>query len=452
MKETVTYAGREIPILGYWDTVIVGGGSAGVSAGITSAQGGNTTLLIDKNIRLGGTATNALVTPMMKSYTGHHANFCALEKKLQELGDETRDSIQAGNLWFTTELMTQALEELYTQAGGEILFDAVLVDCLLREKRLEYLIVVTVEGLGAVKGAHFVDASGDAALLRTAGVPYGHGDHIGHNQLSSLRFEMGGIDLVKFRNYLHSLNDVRSCYGEDYFYEASMVNGDGWALEPLFHKGLANGVLHEEDLHYFQGFVVPGKPGCLSFNCPHLVKLKDNTSAFARSTNILAGRQMMYRLVAFLTGYVPGFEHAYLMQTASMLGIRESYRLIGCYILEEEDYSKMARFPDGVARGDWLIDIHSANDGLYHRDIYQKGDYYEIPYRSMICNEVENLVVAGRCISATFRMQASVRIIPTCIDMGEAAGAACVYAQKNGIALNAIDGARLREQLPYYPV
>lgn len=161
---------------------------------------------------------------------------------------------------------------------------------------------------------------------------------------------------------------------------------------------------------------------------------------------------MMHRLVEFLTGYVPGFEHAYLMQTASMLGIRESYRLIGCYVLEEEDYSKMARFPDAVARGDWLIDIHSANDGLYHRDIYQKGDYYEIPYRSMICNEVENLVVAGRCISTTFRMQASVRIIPTCIDMGEAAGVACVYAQKNGIALNAIDGACLREQLPYYPV
>lgn len=452
MKETVTYAGREIPILGYWDTVIVGGGSAGVSAGITSAQGGNTTLLIDKNIRLGGTATNALVTPMMKSYTGHHANFCTLEKKLQALGDETRDSIQAGNLWFTTELMTQALEELYTQAGGEILFDTVLVDCLLREKRLEYLVVVTVEGLGAVKGAQFVDASGDAVLLRAAGVPYGHGDHIGHNQLSSLRFEMGGIDLVKFRNYLRTLDDVRSCYGEDYFYEASMVDGDGWALEPLFHKGLAEGILHEEDLHYFQGFIVPGKPGCLSFNCPHLVKLKDNTSAFARSTNILEGRQMMYRLVKFLTGYVPGFEHAYLMQTASMLGIRESYRLVGCYVLEEEDYSKMARFPDGVARGDWLIDIHSANDGLYHRDIYQKGDYYEIPYRSMICKEVENLVVAGRCISATFRMQASVRIIPTCIDMGEAAGVACVYAQKNGIALNAIDGARLREQLPYYSV
>lgn len=132
-----------------------------------------------------------------------------------------------------------------------------------------------------------------------------------------------------------------------------------------------------------------------------------------------------------------------------MLGIRESWRLVGKYVLTEADYTNKARFADGVARGDWYIDVHSATKGLFHQNTYQDGEYYEIPYRSMVCDEVKNMVVAGRCISATFLMQASVRIIPTCIDMGQAAGEACAAALAGGVPLNAIDGAGLRANMQY---
>jgi len=107
-------------------------------------------------------------------------------------------------------------------------------------------------------------------------------------------------------------------------------------------------------------------------------------------------------------------------------------------------------YKDAVARGDWYIDVHSANKSLVHQISYQPGDYYEIPYRAMITNEVENLVVAGRCISTTFLMQASVRIIPTCIDMGEAAGMATVLANQSGTPLNALDGKDIAEKLGEY--
>lgn len=449
MNQTIKYVGREIPLLGYWDTVIIGGGSAGATAGIASARGGNSTLIVDKCIRLGGTSTNALVTPMMKSFTGHHSIFFEIEQMLTDLGENTRDCVKMGNLWFTPELLVEVLETLYTEAGGEVLYDAAFCDCVLENGKLRYLIFSAVDGLCAVAGGNFVDASGDAVLVRSAGVPYAHGDEEGYNQLSSLRFEMGGVDIARYRDYLLSIGDDRGCLGKNYFYEASMVGGDGWALEPLFRKAVADGVLEEEDLHYFQGFVMPSKPNSITFNCPHLVALKDNTHAMDRSRNILRGRKMIRRLVRFLRGYVPGFENAYLQQEASMLGVRESFRLCGKYELTENAYSDRARFADGVARGDWLIDIHTATKGLYHRDVYQHGDYYDIPYRSMICDQVENLVVAGRCISASFRMQASVRITPTCIDMGQAAGEACVYARQNGIPLNAIDGAVLCQRLPY---
>ncbi|MEG1745402.1 MAG: FAD-dependent oxidoreductase, partial [Ruthenibacterium sp.] len=198
-NKTISDAGKNSPLLGSWDTVGVGGGSAGASAAISSARGGCATLLIDKSIRMGGTATNALVTPMMKSFTGHRSNFFDLEDKLHELGFATRDEIGTEMRWFTPEAMAEALETMYTQAGGEILYDTVLSDCITENGRICTLIVTTVQGLCAVKGTNFVDASGDAVLTRAAGVPTVHGDDNGNNQMTSLRFEMGGIDAETYR-------------------------------------------------------------------------------------------------------------------------------------------------------------------------------------------------------------------------------------------------------------
>lgn len=449
MKQTVPYAGRELPLLGQWDTVVVGGGSAGASAGISSARGGCSTLIIDKSIRLGGTATNALVSPMMKSFTGHRENFFDIEQQLRRQGVTTRDEIGTKMLWFTPEALAEALETLYVAAGGQILYDAALSDCIVQDGTIRYLVVTTVQGLCAVGGRQFVDASGDAVLARAAGAVTSHGDDNGSDQMSSLRFEMGGIDVERYRAYVMGLHDTYSVFPHGYFYESAMVGGRGFVLEPLFQKAVADKVLQPEDLRYFQNFSLPGKPGCMSFNCPHLAQLTDNTGALARAGAIVQGHAMIRRLVTFLQQYMPGFEHAYLLQEASMLGIRESWRLVGKYVLTEGDYTNKARFADGVARGDWYIDVHSATKGLFHQNTYRDGEYYEIPYRSMVCDEVENMVVAGRCISATFLMQASVRIIPTCIDMGQAAGEACTAALAAGVPLNAINGADLRANMQY---
>ena len=419
--ETVRCFDRDIPLLGYWEAVVVGGGSAGASAGIACAQAGLSTLIVEKSLCLGGASVNALVSPMMRSFTGHHSNFHALEARLRAQGCQTRDDVLGEMVWFTPEDMSEALETLYIQAGGQMLYEAVLVDCAMEGGQIRALILAVPEGLRAV--------------AETA-----HGDENGNDQITSFRFEMGGINVERYRDYVMGLGDAYSQFPRGYFYESAMVGGRDFVLEPLFQKGVRDGALRPEDLRYYQTFSLPGRSGCLSFNCPHLVNLTDNTQAMKRSAAIVEGRAMIRRLARFLKGY---------MREASMLGVRESYRLVGKYVLTEEDYTGQARFPDGVARGDWYIDVHSATKGLYHKKAYEKGDYYEIPYRSMVCAGVGNLAVAGRCISTTFLMQASVRIIPTCMDMGQAAGAACAAALRDGIALNAVDGVRLREGLDY---
>ena len=450
MKETVSYQGRELEILGSWETIIAGGGSAGASAALTSAAAGKKTLVVEKSIRLGGSSVNALVTPMMRSYTGHHSNFYALEKKLNAIAP-VKDHGVSEQRWFSAEAMCHSWEELLRDAGCDLLYDATIADVLMDGDHIKGLVVAVTDGLCAVLGKQFVDASGDAVLLRLAGVPCRRGDEDGNNQISSLRFEVGGVDIEKYRSYVFSLHDTYSVHHEagDYF-ESAMVGGRGFALQPVFDQAVHDGVLIRDDLRYFQNYTVPGKPGVLSFNCPHLVHLMDNEHALDRSVAISEGRAAIRRLVRFLKGYMPGFENCYLVQEASMLGVRESWEMVGDYVMPAEDYTGRARFEDGVARGDWYIDVHSAKKSLVHQIAYQPGDYYEIPYRAMITSAVKNVCAAGRCISTQFLMEASIRIIPTVIDIGQAAGEACAMALDEGIDLHAVDGTKLREKLGKY--
>lgn len=434
---------HEAPLYGRYDTVIVGGGTAGSSAGISAAREGNSVLIIEKGLMLGGSSTAGLVTPMMESFVPHEKNFHLIEDRLHAEGFETRSQKMAQYVWSTPEAKADVLEDLFLESGGVILYDAVLVDCVVKGQLLVAVVVLTADGYRTVEAEQFVDASGDAWLSRLAGVEVDGGDDDGNNQMTSLRFEMGGIDVDAYRDYCLALQDEFSPLTEGYFWESAMVAGKGFKLEPLFQQAVRDGVLAAEDLVYYQCFSLPGRPGCLAFNCPHLSRLKRNADPKARTEAIIDGHRMIRRLVAFLVGYMPGFENAYLLREASLLGVRESWRIRGLYQLTEQDYLARARFDDAVAKGDWYIDVHSATKGLVHMDKFEQGEYYEIPYRCLVNRQIANLMTIGRCISTTFLVQASIRIQPTLIDMGDVAGRACARALKEGALLNEFSGTGL---------
>lgn len=435
---------RSLPVLGRWDTVVVGGGTAGASAAVSAARGGNAVLVVEKASSLGGTPTHALVTPMMPSRVEHGSNLAEIERRLKDVGVVTReDDDLMGYIWFTPETFAEVLESMLLDAGGQVLYDATLVSADVHDGAIQAIEVMTVEGPRAIVADQFVDATGDAVLSRVAGVPCVRGDDGGNNQMCSLRFEMGGIDVDAYRNYCLSLGDEFSPLVQGRFWESAMVAGKGFKLEPLFREAVAEGVLREDDLVYYQCFSLPTEPGCMAFNCPHLPALKSNASAMARSEALADGRRRIRRFVTFLTRYMPGFERAFLIREASMLGVRESWRIRGKYVLDVDDYVRRARFEDAVAKGTWYIDVHSATKGLVHMEKYGHGEYYEIPYRCLTNGAVGNLLTVGRCISTSFLVQASVRIQQTVIDMGESAGRACVAAKAANVILSAFDGRGL---------
>lgn len=452
-QRTVDYGGRAVPVIGAYDVAVVGGGSAGSACAIRCAQLGLSVVVIDRYAMLGGSATNATVCPMMPTHVAHRGVFAQIERELRASGEATRDGTTA-MLWFAPERLGMVYERLLTGSGGEVLYDATLVDVLdapgadsatrPAPRRLRHLVVMTAQGLVGVEAGVMVDASGDAVLARLAGVPTRSGDEAGANQVCSLRFTMGGIDVDAYRDYCLSLGDEFSPLKSGFFFESAMVAGRGFALEPVFRQGVAEGLLSEGDLRYYQAFSVPGKPGVMAFNCPHIPSLVSNTTARGRSAAIVEAHAAIDRLARFLRAKMPGFGSSFLVGVAPMLGVRESWRIDGVYRLTEQDYARQARFDDGLVRGDWFIDVHSQSKGLFHQKGYQPGDYYEIPYRCFIAPQVSNLLVAGRCISTTFLMQASVRIIPTVIDMGDAAGCACAFSAASGVPPLALSGVEVR--------
>ena len=150
---------------------------------------------------------------------------------------------------------------------------------------------------------------------------------------------------------------------------------------------------------------------------------------------------MIRRLAHFFRKNIPGFKNSYISREAYMLGVRESWRIHGKYYMTKDDYFNAQKFPDAVCRSAYPIDIHDEVLDV-HRTL-AKNEFYEIPYRALVTNEISNLIVVGRCISTDFPAQAAVRIQPTCMSMGEAAGIAAAYGLKNNIAVNAIDWASI---------
>ncbi len=436
-----------------YDVVVIGGGTAGSAAAIASAMERARTLIVEKSSYLGGSASGGQVTPMMhigiegkpgQSYVNE-----ILKKKMAGEGYAADDNY-GNDGWFNTEMLKFSLEELFMEHRGDILYCTDLVDTLVADNKLEGILIHNKSGLQLINGDVFIDCTGDADVAFCSGVPCFSGDEREHNnQAMSLRFMVGNIDIARLKGFLKEI-------GEPDILEYPLVEiASVWERETplsrIFRKALEDNTIEYPDGKYFQAFTVPGMPGVMSFNCPEIPDIYDTLNPASISKAMITGRSMIKRLYCFLKAYLPGFEESFLMSVAELPGVRESRRIKGKYILSEKDYINRARFEDAIARTAYPIDIHGLIDEnkLGIRPM-ERGEYFEIPYRCMVTDSLENLIVAGRCISSTFIAQSSIRIQPTCRAMGEAAGIAAAYCVKNNIRPNELDGSIVSNRMQQY--
>ncbi|MEF2244747.1 FAD-dependent oxidoreductase [Paenibacillus sp. IITD108] len=435
------------------DVLVVGGGTSGAVAAIAAARSGARTILVEQNGFLGGTATAALVTPMMSNHIDRHPLNTGISEEINTLLAQSGDgaTAQDGNSgWFNPEKLKFVLEHLAVEAGVRCLYYSFVHELLIENNCVAGIVVGNKSGRILIRAEVTIDATGDGDIAYRSNAPFESGNpyNNGKNQAMSMRFHMGNVSLPKVADYIRSIGGICADYP---FMHAASVWGSHMPLEPVLQQAVDDGILKPSDGEYFQFFSVPGRPGELAFNCPRITGNVDGTNIFHLTEAVLQGRDIILRLEQFLKRYIPGFEQAYIVLTSQMVGVRESRRIMGEYTLTEKDVCTGAKFTDAIARSCYPIDVHNPNrdengspDDFRH---LPEGQFCEIPYRCLVPKKIDSLLVAGRCISADFYAQSAIRIESNCRALGEAAGTAAAMCVERGIKPRELEGETLRSKL-----
>jgi len=286
-----------------------------------------------------------------------------------------------------------------------------------------------------------IDCSGDADVAYNSGVPCEQGDEHGGVQPPTLMFSLGNADTEKLRQ---SIAEEPRTYLTDFIPSEYFGQNHQFivvGLRSLIQKAREDGFNLPTD----RTIVITGlKKGEAWINMTR-VNGVDGTDPASLTKGEYIARKQIEDISKYLIEYVPGFENAYLSRTAPFLGIRETRRIVGEYVMTRDDILSCRKFDDGIAVASYPLDIHHPVGG--DCTLEWSGDCYDIPYRSLVPLNVENLLVAGRSISATHEAMSAIRVMAPCMAMGEAAGRAAKMAVRNGVLPSEINVAKLREEL-----
>lgn len=404
-----------------YDVAVIGGGFAGVAAALAAARSGAKVLVVEKSNSLGGAAVNCLVNPFMPYSTEMDGARVKLSAGIfKEIHDrlEARGAMRGES--FLEEELKHILNQMAVEANVDLLFHAYIFKVNKQLERVESVNVATIGGEISICADYFIDATGDAQLAYLAGCPTTLGREPDHLcQPMTLCFRLGNVDVEKF---------YESREGLKIAHKQSLEAGE--LINPreniLVFKTPIKNVLH--------------------FNTTRVVK-KDPTSPWDVTQAEVVAREQVYEIYDFMKKHADGLEDSFLMMTAAEIGVRESRMIVGDYVLTEQDCRNCVKFEDAVAACNYDIDIHNPEGTGTSHYYFKAGEYYTVPYRSLIPKGASNMLVAGRCISSDHGAQASYRIMPVVCCIGEAAGTAMGLLVKNKASVREVDVKELQGTL-----
>jgi hypothetical protein len=441
--KTIREKARLTPVANEVDVLVCGGGPAGAAAAISAARSGARTLLVEAQGCLGGMWTLGLQVHATCFNDGRRVivggiareiidRLCALgaaedpEAKLKTTPPSAYSLFYSA---FDPDRMKGVLDQMAGEAGVRTLFHTACVGALVEKGRVGGVITESKSGRQAIRSAVTIDCTGDADVAFFAGAPTIKGrEGDGKCQPVTLTFMLAGVDYEKACRW---------------------AEADPAEREAVERRARARG-----DLTVPQriGLGAPMlAPGVTYHNVTRILDV-DTTSAADLSRAQIEGRRQVFEVVQYYRSCIPGFEACRLAAIAPLLGLRESRRIEGVYTLTADDVVKARAFEDGIARQNYYIDMHNpAGLGLEGRSGGQLrppvGSFYEVPYRCLVPIEREQLLVAGRCISADREALGSARTTVCCAEMGQAAGLAAAWAVRDGCSVREIDGASLKQAL-----
>jgi hypothetical protein len=449
-----------------FDVLVVGGGVTGFVAATSASRNGAKTLLIERDGALGGTMTNGMVGPMMTFHSDKEQLIKGIPQevidRLMEIQGspghikntmigETRTTITP----FGSEAFKLIAQRMVLESGAKILLNSWVQDVILEQNTLRGVTVLNKGGTETFFARVLIDATGDADVAFRSGASWTIGRTIDHRvQPVSLMFKVGPVDVAALRD--HITNHPGYFLAHEGFYGLAVEGIKAITEQSHFAVGGDLKKILQSSKHNFDSSRLPDK-NVLFFtaNDPQEVIINMSRITIANPLDPwelteaeLEGREQMFAIMSFLKEFIPGFKTAHILAAGNRVGIRESRRIIGEYILTAEDVLHGNHFPDAVMRNAYPIDIHPPTPGEAHDARHLKpGEYYEVPYRCLVPLKVEQLLVAGRCISATHEAQGSIRTSPACMALGQAAGTAAALSAKEETSPRSLETGFLQQIL-----
>ncbi len=420
---------EQLPLSHDIDILVVGGGPAGVSAAFAAARMGAKTLIVEQFNCLGGVAG-----------AGGHGHMCLysewwagrqvvggitweIPERIVELGYGVFDGASAD---FEVEGLKLLLEQMAEECGCGLLYHTFFCDTVVEDGTAAGAVVQNKSGRSWIKAKQVIDCTGDGDVAFHAGCSFGQGDdENGNCQPMTLMFTIGGVDWDNVKAW-------RTSYG----------------MTEVWHEAQQNGDMRPYQDHIMGFWWTPTRPDQVGINFTH-VNFADSTKAMDLTQATIEARKQAYESIEVFRKYVPGMEGCYMISTPNTIGLRESRRIHGEYTLTVEDVKNSRPFDDSIGYGSFYIDIHGTSGPGMDQKTWRppKGFKYQIPYRILVPKAVDNLLVAGRCVSADHIALGSLRVMPTCGVMGQAAGVSAMLSLKNGSSPRSCGITELRAEL-----
>ncbi len=430
MPRTIAELSRDVPVYDEVDVLVCGGGPAGFCAAVAAARAGAKTLLVEQTNCMGGIAT-----------AGGHNHLCLYTswgggdrvvggvpwEMVRGVVDAGFGVYNRGNADFELEGLKLVLDRLAAETGVKVLYHTLFADAIVDNGRIAGAYIQNKSGRQAVLAKRVIDATGDGDVAASAGSPWEMGrDPDGACQPATLMFLIGGVDWDRVQQFRQ---------------------GD-WKLKKVWQQAQQAGDMEPFQSQIMGWWWTPTRPDQVGVNFTHLVGV-DCTDAESISAATVEGRRQSHHMIPVLRKYIPGMENCYLVSTAALLGTRESRRVMGEYVLTDEDVVGQKTFDDSICYGSFFIDVHNCTGPGMDAETWrpEQGFRYQIPYRCIVPKQVDNLLVAGRCISVTHRALGSTRVMPQCGALGQAAGEAAAMSIDADAPPRSVDIAKLQGRL-----
>ena len=405
-----------------FDVVVVGSGPAGVAAAIVAARQGAKTLLIESCGRVGGISTSG----MMSHFTGRVGN-AIYHEILKRMADKNYFERGVVKKYIDPELLTLTYIEMLEEAGARTLLYTTFCDVTMENGKVTGIITHSKDGFSYFGAKVVIDASGDGDVAYKCGAEYFKGrESDGKMQPATLMFKVGGVDME------------RAVFPGSF---ETLVPTERGELQALARKLLPHPAGH---VLLYKSTI----PGIVTCNMTNVIDV-DGTSAEDLTRAEITARKQMPLIVDFLREYVPGYEKCYIIGSASLMGVRETRHFKGVKTITEQEISDAVQHDDYVVYdAHFNFDVHNITGagldatGCQHN--FKQKNGYTIPYGCLVPEKIDGLLLSGRNISGTHMAHSNFRVMPICVGIGEACGAAAAIAAKSGRELREIDAAEIR--------